>query len=180
MHCVTEGRRPGALDAIVDRAITRCDAPGDREVAESVRTRDASAEQAKHPEVEKLAAENFSRLRPDTTRPTLAPTQDAPPPTSPPTMEPAGIVVNGGPNSHPRVPVREGVGPTTTDPAGSSIPRLGRPLLVAAAAGFPAWARCGTGFAVLGAPGRTRTCGLEIRSLLLYPSELRGPASVQR
>ena len=27
----------------------------------------------------------------------------------------------------------------------------------------------------LGAPGRTRTCGLAIRSRLLYPAELRGP-----
>ena len=26
----------------------------------------------------------------------------------------------------------------------------------------------------VGAPGRTRTCDLEIRRLLLYPSELRG------
>ena len=26
----------------------------------------------------------------------------------------------------------------------------------------------------MGAPGRTRTCDLEIRRLLLYPSELRG------
>ena len=29
---------------------------------------------------------------------------------------------------------------------------------------------------LLGAPGRTRTCDLEIRRLLLYPAELRGPA----
>ena len=26
-----------------------------------------------------------------------------------------------------------------------------------------------------GAPGRTRTCGTEIRNLVLYPPELRGP-----
>lgn len=33
------------------------------------------------------------------------------------------------------------------------------------------------GISAGGAPGRTRTCDLEIRRLLLYPAELRGPGS---
>ena len=47
------------------------------------------------------------------------------------------------------------------------VPRAGGP----AAIGLSVVAEMN--FAV-GAPGRTRTCDLEIRRLLLYPSELRG------
>jgi hypothetical protein len=31
---------------------------------------------------------------------------------------------------------------------------------------------------VLGAPDRTRTCGLHVRSVALYPTELRGPIKI--
>lgn len=47
---------------------------------------------------------------------------------------------------------------------------------------FAWWTSCAPTHDVFpgGAPGRTRTCDLEIRRLLLYPAELRGPAPTDR
>lgn len=71
-------------------------------------------------------------------------------------------------------PIGARPGPLRAVHSGRTPCPLVRRRFPASADAARSWAR---GISAGGAPGRTRTCDLEIRRLLLYPAELRGPGS---